>query len=537
MSSSDTLPPLPSAVRGARLRGAEAAQRASQVSGPFQATPRAFLSPADAESVQALVQWAHENGVALIPRGAGTGMPGGNLGSSVVVSLAEGLDWIEANPDTGTVRAGAGAVAAHIDQEARRHMGRHLPFLPASARWCTIGGMAANNAAGAGSFGHGTTANWVVGLRGLDARGRPFHLSSPGLGPSSEPDPDSPSQAATASHDGASPEPFSHVPTQIPLEADGSPAGWPDVRKNSSGYALDRFLPHRDALQLLVGSEGTLAVITEVELRTAPVPRARGVALLPARSPEDVVELALGAQPAGADACELLGRRFMEIAGLDTDPLTASLADGAFALLLLEVSGTPDEVQEGLERCRELGRQVAGEGIRAASPDDAQRLWALRKAASPVIAQQAGHGLVSTQFIEDSVVPVRHLGRYMEELDRILKASGFDAVVFGHAGDGNLHVNPLVDTGSSDWRPRVRQVLEQVVDLVAELGGTLAGEHGDGRLRAPFLERIWGSTLATAFADIKNELDPQGTLNPGVIVPLPGQDPLTDFVPRPRTHP
>lgn len=528
MSSSDALPPLPPAVRGARLQGAEAARRASQVSGPFQATPHAFLSPADTESVEALVRWAHENRVALIPRGAGTGMPGGNLGSAVVVSLAEGLDWIEADPDNGTVRAGAGAVAERIDHVAREQMGRHLPFLPASARWCTIGGMAANNAAGAGSFRHGATASWVAGLRGVDARGRPFHLRSPGPGGSS---------GAASSHGPASPEPFSSVATRIPLEADGRPAGWPDVRKNSSGYSLDRFLPGRDALQLLVGSEGTLAVLTEVELRTAPVARARGVALLPARSPEDVVALAHGAQPAGADACELLGRRFLDIAGLDTDPLTASLADGAFALLLLEVSGTPDEVHDGLERCREMGRQVAGEGIRATSPDDAQRLWALRKAASPVIARQAGQGLISTQFIEDSVVPVRHLGRYMEELDRILEAGAFDAVVFGHAGDGNLHVNPLVDTGSSDWLPRVRQVLEQVVDLVAELGGTLAGEHGDGRLRAPFLERIWGSTLAAAFANVKNELDPQGILNPGVIVPLPGQDPLTDFAPRPRTHP
>ncbi len=512
------------------------------MSGPFQATPHAYLSPADTESVEALVRWAHENQVALIPRGAGTGMPGGNLGSSVVVSLAEGLDWIEADPDNGTVRAGAGTVAERIDQVAREQMGRHLPFLPASARWCTIGGMAANNAAGAGSFRHGATASWVAGLRGVDARGRPFHLQSPGPGGSSDPDRTSEgtvsSGDATSSHGPASPEPFSsHVPIRIPLEADGRPAGWPDVRKNSSGYPLDRFLPRRDALQLLVGSEGTLAVLTEVELRTTPVPRARGVALLPARSPEDVVVLALGAQPAGADACELLGRRFLDIAGLDTDPLTASLADGAFALLLLDVSGTPDEVHDGLERCRKLGRQVAGEGIRATSPDDAQRLWALRKAASPVIARQAGRGLISTQFIEDSVVPVRHLGRYMEELDRILEAGGFDAVVFGHAGDGNLHVNPLVDTGSSDWLPRVRQALEQVVDLVAELGGTLAGEHGDGRLRAPFLERIWGSTLATAFANIKNELDPEGILNPGVIVPLPGQNPLSDFAPRPRTHP
>ena len=509
------------------------------------------MSPADTDSLAHLVRWARDHEVALIPRGAGTGMPGGNLGSAVVVSLAEGLDWIEASPDEGTIRAGAGAVAERIDQVARDRMGRHLPFLPASARWCTIGGMAANNAAGPGSFGHGATAKWVVGLRGVDATGEPFHLRPPSPGSADEASTaprggrtpvrsngaDTVATGARTPNGTSPPERFSHVQTDLPTGKDGRPAGWPEVRKNSSGYALDRFLPHRDPIQLLVGSEGTLAVLTEVELRTIPVPEGRGVALLPARSADDVVALAVGAKETGADACELLGRRFLEIAGLDTDPLTASLAGDAFALVLLEVTGTPDEVADGLARCRELGRQVAGQGLQATAARDAERLWKLRKAASPVIARQAGQGLISTQFIEDSVVPVPHLGRFMQELDRILESGGFDAVVFGHAGDGNLHVNPLVDVESADWELRVRQVLEQVVDLVAELGGTLAGEHGDGRLRAPFLERIWGPTLAKAFADIKNELDPQGILNPGVIVPLPGQDPLAGFAPRPRTHP
>jgi FAD/FMN-containing dehydrogenase len=111
-----------------------------------------------------------------------------------------------------------------------------------------------------------------------------------------------------------------------------------------------------------------------------------------------------------------------------------------------------------------------------------------------------------------------------------------DAVVFGHAGDGNVHVNPLVDVGTPGWRDRVRTVLEDTVQLVAGLGGTLSGEHGDGRLRAPLIGRIWPERVVTAFRTVKSRVDPENIMNPGVILPVPGQDPLEglwDAVPGP----
>ena len=124
-------------------------------------------------------------------------------------------------------------------------------------------------------------------------------------------------------------------------------------------------------------------------------------------------------------------------------------------------------------------------------------------------------------------------------IDAILAEAGrgMDAVVFGHAGDGNVHVNPLVPVDAPGWEARVRAVLEGVVELVASLGGTLAGEHGDGRLRAPFLDRIWGPELSRLFRAMKGAMDPEGILNPGVVVPLPGQDPLEALHPRPRDWP
>jgi FAD/FMN-containing dehydrogenase len=541
-----SLPPLPGDFRGLVRRGEEARALAHRVSGPFRHTPTAWLEPADVASLILLVRWARDHRIPLIPRGAGTGMPGGNTGPFAIVSLDEGFSEVRIDAERGTVRAGAGAVAARVD-DAARSLRRYLPFLPASARWCTVGGMVANNAAGAGSFLHGATARWVAAVEGIDADGGSFRVPPrpQEAGPQEEEEgmgtPGSFSQTAAALARGL----------QIPVDPAGTPVGWPSVRKNSSGYALDRFLPGVDPLQLLVGSEGTLALLTAVEFRTLALPEEEGLALLPAATAQDVVELARAAKEVGAAACEFLGRRFLELAGLAggtggstgsgpravASPRVMELARSSEALLLVQVDGSAEEVEHGLDELRRLGGRVAGEGIQTRSPEERDRLWALRKAASPTIARQAERGLVSTQFIEDCVVPVQVLDTYLMELDRILSQAGFQAAVFGHAGDGNVHVNPLVDVRSRDWLPRVRFVLEAVVDLVAALGGTLAGEHGDGRLRAPFLHRIWGDRFSEAFRTIKAELDPEGILNPGVIVPIPGQDPLDGLAPQRRTHP
>jgi FAD/FMN-containing dehydrogenase len=195
-------------------------------------------------------------------------------------------------------------------------------------------------------------------------------------------------------------------------------------------------------------------------------------------------------------------------------------------MVLLEVEGERDEVETGLASLRRWVDEEGTGSVEAAGEEERERLWEVRHAASPLIARATERGRVSTQFIEDSVVPVAAVPAYLLGLDEILGRAGTEAVVFGHAGDGNIHVNPLVDVRTPGWRDRVRTILEETVTLVAELGGTLSGEHGDGRVRAPFLDRIWSPPLAAAFREVKTRLDPGGLMNPGVIVPLPGQDPL-----------
>lgn len=543
------------------------------VSGPFAATPAVYAVPQDAEDLARVLAVSRREGLPVIPRGAGTGMPGGNLGPWIVVDMATPFSAIHP-PGGHRIRVGAGARAATVDATARK-AGHHLPPLPSSARWCSVGGMAANNAAGARSFGHGAIASWVVGLEGMDVEGRTFRWESgPGDSGRGEPggrasggresggdgvrvldavDPGLALRRAVEgaldprSGPGAGPDiDWRHASNGGPNgEPQGSRdrgrahriPGWPHLRKNASGYALDRYLASGDPVQLLVGSEGTLALLTGVTLRLAPLPTLRGLHLLPLDSPEAVTIAALAAPETGAVACEFLGRRFLEVAGLDGHPQVGTLARDAWALLLLDFEGEKEEVEMGLAAARTLGRNLSGEGRGTTDPNGYRDLWSIRHAASPVIAERAREGLISTQFIEDSVVPPQHLGRYLQGLEEILARHRFDAVVFGHAGDGNVHVNPLVDVAAPDWLPRVRRTLEEVVELVVRLGGTLTGEHGDGRLRAPFLSRIWGEPVTSAFRLVKDHFDPDGLLNPGVIVPLEGQDPLAGLRPRPRSWP
>ncbi len=467
--------------------------------GPVWILPLAVARPTRTEQVAALIEWSATEGLALVPRGGATGMPGGNVGDGIVVDLTA-LDAAAWDP-AGLVRAGAGAVAASVDDLARRHA-MHFPALPSSAPWCSVGGMVATDAAGARSFRHGATHAFVESLEVVHASGGVERLV----------------RGAEAGHP-------VWGRTLAQLTTRPLPHG-PAVRKNSSGYAVDRYRSSREPIDLLAGSEGTLAFITEVGLRPVPLPQHRGVALLGVGDLSELPSLVEAARHGGGSACEYFGVRLLDLGGLIGDPRLEGL-DTTSGALLVEFAGTAEHVRDGL-RALSRGARTGG-GIRTATaPAEAEALWTLRHGASPAIAHAAGRRR-SVQFIEDCVVPVRHLAVFVDGIERAVARQGWEAVIFGHAGDGNLHVNPLVDLFDPQWREKVFAILDEVVDLVASLGGTLSGEHGDGRIRAPFLDRIWSSEHVRAFHDVKAAFDPLGMLNPGVILPEAAQDPLRGF--------
>jgi FAD/FMN-containing dehydrogenase len=270
-----------------------------------------------------------------------------------------------------------------------------------------------------------------------------------------------------------------------------------------------------------------------VELALAPVAGATCSLLAAFPSLEAAVEGAALAREAGASACELLDRTFLDVAAAGS----ALAGGGALpvpseseAVLLIEVEGEDHAAAAAFATTLGAACGAAGAGsvTLALDVETEARVWTLRHAASPILSR-LDPSLRSMQFIEDGCVPPERLPAYVRGVRRALGERGIRGVIFGHAGDANVHVNPLIDLRRPDWRGQVAGVLEEVTALTAALGGTMAGEHGDGRLRAPLLGHVWPREAVEAFAAVKRRFDPREILNPGAKLALPGQRALEDI--------
>jgi FAD/FMN-containing dehydrogenase len=234
---------------------------------------------------------------------------------------------------------------------------------------------------------------------------------------------------------------------------------------------------------------------------------------------EDAVNAAVQTRRAGAVACELLDRTFLDVAA--SEGAERQVPRETESALLAEVEGqdaataaaAAREIEKIFVECGAIAARVALD-----APTKTE-LWELRHAASPILAR-LDPSLRSMQFIEDGAVPPEKLPEYVRGVREILSANETRGVIFGHAGDSHVHVNPLVDVSHRDWKERVERILTETVALTSRLGGTLTGEHGDGRLRTPFMRDVWPAESLERFHEVKAAFDPKGIFNPGVKVPV-----------------
>jgi FAD/FMN-containing dehydrogenase len=509
MGASPTAPP---GFRGPFHTELRARALYSEGAGPLRIVPAAVALPHDRDDVVRLVRYAAAEGLALIPRGAGTGMPGHNIGPGIVVDL-RALDRPARVALSGSANVGA-AVTCGVVNKVAAHFGMRFPPDPSSAAYCTVGGLVATNAAGARSLRSGSVRAWVRGVEIVTADAEVGWL---------------PRADARRRHRFPTPAERRELAERLALEdrmrdlqprleqAQGEvTARFPRTTKNSAGYALDRYLTSGELLDLVIGAEGTLGIVSRAELQLERMPGAVGtlvVALDDLALLGSTVELLLEASPS---SIELLDRTFLDLAGPEAAPLPM---EGVEAILLVDLEG-PDaaSVGEQLAQADGLVRPRAVATRAGLDPDTRAALWRIRHAASPALAALPD-GRRSLQLIEDGCVPVPQLGAYIEGLRGAAAESGVPLIVFGHAGDGHLHVNALVDTGWPDLEGRLAALLERATGLVLALGGTPSGEHGDGRLRAPALAALYGPTITGLFAEVKRAFDPAGMFNPGVILP------------------
>jgi len=481
----------------------------------YQIVPLGAVVPRHEADVLAVLDYARRHGIPVTARGGGSGLAGQTLGHGIILDLSKHFKRVtDVDPAAGTVRAQPGVIQARLNRILRRHAMQFGPD-PSSSSFCTLGGMLANNAGGSHTIRHGATRENVVSIRVALADGSVLETRP----------------LARAALAASGPPGAERDDLQIRLAAglmgivdrgrQVIESRAPGTRRNSSGYALREALAGPiDLARILTGSEGTLGVILDATLRILPIAKEKATALVLFDDLQKAGAAVVEVLRADPSAVELLDRTFVEVIREADPAIGATLPAGTEAILIVELEGDePLEVQARMAglSARLTGRaRLATEVRRSVRAEDTARLWAVRKAASPILSRREGR-LRNTRFIEDAAVRPEQMAEFVSRLRALLSKYELSAAIFGHAGDCNLHCNPLMNPKDPRDLDTMEAIAEEFVDLVIGMGGSLSGEHGDGRLRTPFLRRAYGP-LTDLFAEVKKLFDPQGLLNPGIIV-------------------
>ncbi|KAB2973361.1 FAD-binding oxidoreductase [Streptomyces sp. SS1-1] len=451
----------------------------------YRRVPLGVVAPRDAGDVAAALAVCREHGVPVVARGGGTSIAGQATGTGVVLDFTRHMDrLLSLDPETRTAVVQPGLVLDRLQEAAAPHGLRFGPD-PSTHSRCTLGGMIGNNSCGSHSVAWGTTADSVRELEVLTARGERLRLGRDWAG----------------------------APEGLRALVEGDLArlrtGFPELPRRISGYALDALLPENgaDVARSFCGSEGTLGVLTEAVVTLVPAPRARALAVLAYADESAAAEAAAGLLP--------LGPLTVEGMAADLVPASAALPRGG-AWLFVETGGE----SEGEARARAEAVVRAADVVDAAvvtDPAGQRALWRLREDASGT-ATRMPDGAEAWPGWEDCAVPPARLGAYLREFRALLAAHGLRGAPYGHFGDGCIHVRIDFDLLTERGVGRFRRFSEELAALVVAHGGSLSGEHGDGQARAELLPRMYGQETVRLFERAKGVWDPDGLLNPGMLV-------------------
>ena len=412
--------------------------------------PIAVVFPLSAEEVQAVIKLCNAHKVPVVPRGRGTGTAGGSVpeAGGVALSLERMNKIVSIDPDNRMAIIEPG-VLNQVLQDAIKPVGFFWPPDPSSAAYCSVGGNLATCAAGPHAVKYGVARDHVLGLKAVTGNG--------------------------------------------------------DIIK--TGCYTSKGVVGYDLTRLLVGSEGTLAVITEATLKLTPLPKYTGGLTAEFVDTESCAKAiaAIMAQPYTPSALEFLDNGALNLIRSRHKNL---LPENAKAYLMIEVDGSQQEIVEATEAILQAC-QVAGL-IEAKPAEDTKALWAARKALSPLLKD-----IAPKKINEDIAVPVSHLPALLTGLEALAAQYNISNVNFGHAGNGNIHVNLLVNPDNADEMKRAYECLDEVFSLVLSLQGTLSGEHGVGIAKRPFVSREIDETTINVMKSVKRTFDQNNILNPG----------------------
>jgi FAD/FMN-containing dehydrogenase/Fe-S oxidoreductase len=478
----------------------------------YEIDPLGVVVPRSREDLEAALKYAAEHALPVHARGAGTGLAGESLGPGLVVDFSVHFRRIlDVGAESVTVQAG---VVLDVLNDHLAPLGRRIGPDPSGSAAATIGGLVAGDAAGARSLRHGTFGDHVERLGVLFAGGETGEL---GRVPWPRFDDDPSDFLGRLAH---------KVGALLTRHAVLIERAAPKSPRNRCGYAL-RGAAEADGIdlaRLVVGSEGTLVLVTDATLKTVPIPPAQAAVFLPFGRLADAAMAVMDCLESGPTACELLDWRSLRLVRDGVPGCRDWVPADAEAALVVEFEG--DDPAAVARRARDLARRVerggklAGAPVEAGRRADCERLLHLREAVRPLLLRMRGPAR-AVPVIEDAAAPPEALPELLAQIQKIFKSFDVNWLLNAHAGAGQLHFRPFLDMADERDKAKLEPLAVEVHEAVLAAGGTVSGEHGCGLSRSQFVRRQYGE-LAAVFREVKYAFDPQNLLNPGKVV---GDDP------------
>ena len=494
----------------------------------FKLAPEAVVFPEDSADIGAVVAYADahaDEGVSITPRSAGTDMSGGAIGESIVLDVSKHMNRIKEIGDGFAVTEPG--VFYRDFEKATLAKGWLLPSYPASREICTVGGMAANNSGGEKSLRYGKTENFVERLKAVLSDGREYEL-----GPLTRTELDM--KMAQNDFEGGI---YRGIFDLVEKGYDAVKAAKPRVSKNSAGYNLWDVWDRRtfDLSKLLVGSQGTLGVITEIRYRLVkPAPHSKLVVIFLEnldRLPE-IINVSLEHQPESfesyddytlkfavryfGDIMKFLGtKNLLKFAWQFLPEAWLTLTRGVpKQILLIELTGeTLEEVDAKIAAVKAALAPFRLAMRVTRSEKEARKYWVVRRESFNLLRRHFKK-MKAAPFVDDFCVRPADLPKFLPELYAILRPYGLMLTVVGHMGDANFHIIPLMDLGDPKAKRVIIDLSREVYGLVFRYGGSMTGEHNDGLVRGPYLEKMFGRDFFASLKRVKAIFDPKGILNP-----------------------
>jgi FAD/FMN-containing dehydrogenase/Fe-S oxidoreductase len=467
----------------------------------YQVQPIGVVVPRSEEAARAAIAIAAEQGVPILPRGAGSSQCGQTVGEALVLDHSKYLNRIlEVDEQAGTALVQPGVVLDTLNAELRRR-GLWFPVDVSTSAQATLGGMAGNNSCGSRSIEYGNMVHNVLAIDALTATGKRWRF-----GPMNE----------------ASGEYGEFVgKLRAIYERDKSEieARFPKLLRKVAGYNLDHLgPPHANAAHLLVGSEGTLAYSERILVKLAKLPGRRSLGVCHFRTFYRAMEVTQHIVKLQPTAVELVDRTMIglarEIPAFEKT-VNAFIRGDPDAILLVEFADErAGRLKDLVELMADLG--LPGSVVEITDAKLQREIWEVRKAGLNIMMSMKGDGK-PVSFIEDCAVPLEHLAEYTSRLTAVFEKHGTRGTWYAHASVGTLHVRPVLDM-RRDGATKMRAIAEEACALVKQYKGAYSGEHGDGLVRSEWIAPFFGPRLTATLGEIKSWLDPKGLMNPGKIV-------------------